>query len=50
MTRSHGLLPSSKLLDWKGIPEPNQLNYLCERVKGMSRTAKSHRIILLRFQ
>ena len=26
------LLLSSKLLDWKGIPEPNQLNYLCELV------------------
>ncbi|WES87665.1 DEAD/DEAH box helicase [Dickeya fangzhongdai] len=29
------LLPSSKLLDWKGIPEPNQLNYLCELVYSL---------------
>ncbi|MEQ9832566.1 DEAD/DEAH box helicase [Pectobacterium versatile] len=29
------LLPSSKLLAWKGIPEPNQLNYLCELVYSL---------------
>ncbi|MGV4200179.1 DEAD/DEAH box helicase [Citrobacter murliniae] len=29
------LLPSSKLLDWKGIPEPNQLHYLCELVYSL---------------
>ena len=29
------LLPSIKLLDWKSIPEPNQLNYLCELVYSL---------------
>lgn len=29
------LMPSWKLLSWKGIPEPNQLNYLCELVYSL---------------
>lgn len=31
----HDLLLSSKLLGWKGIPEPIQLNYLCELVYSL---------------
>ncbi|EFB72048.1 MULTISPECIES: DEAD/DEAH box helicase [Providencia] len=31
----HDLQSNSNLLDWKGIPEPSQLNYLCELVYNL---------------